>query len=116
MTNRKKLRKMNAVDLAKNIKALSGFSIQAIVQWLRQEAGEETTNETTVDMVNHPPHYDGQIECIDAMIQQFGVKEVMIFCKINAFKYIWRTNMKNGNEDMQKAEWYVEKYNSLSGK
>ena len=43
------------------------------------------------DNVNHPKHYaSGGIECIDAMEAAFGKAEVASFCKLNAFKYIWR--------------------------
>lgn len=64
--------------------------------------------------VNHPSHYNqGNIECIDAMVAAFGKQEVATFCKINAFKYIWRMSHKNGQEDLNKALWYLNKYNEL---
>ena len=67
------------------------------------------------DMVNHPTHYiSGKIECIDAMLEAFGASEVESFCKLNAFKYIWRANHKGGLEDIKKAVWYLNKYISLS--
>lgn len=67
------------------------------------------------DAVNHPTHYtNGNIECIDAMLSAFGKEEVKIFCKLNCFKYIWRAENKNGSEDMQKASWYLNKFNELS--
>lgn len=67
------------------------------------------------DVVNHPPHYEGKIECIDAMIQQFGVESVMQFCKCNAFKYLYRCEKKHSSplEDIKKAEWYIKKYIEL---
>lgn len=67
------------------------------------------------DMVNHPTHYtSGKIECIDAMLEAFGASEVESFCKLNAFKYIWRAEHKGGMEDIKKAVWYLNKYISLS--
>jgi hypothetical protein len=27
----------------------------------------------------------------------------------NAFKYIWRADLKNGVEDLKKAKWYLER-------
>lgn len=30
-----------------------------------------------------------------------------------AFKYIWRCEKKNGNEDIRKAIWHLKKYLSL---
>lgn len=61
--------------------------------------------------VEHPQHYNnGNIECIDAMISAFGVQEVISFCKLNAFKYIWRAEHKNDYlEDLNKAKWYINK-------
>lgn len=67
------------------------------------------------EYVNHPSHYQGNgIECIDAMVAAFGVSEVATFCKLNAFKYIWRSNYKGKCvEDIQKATWYLNKFNEL---
>lgn len=60
------------------------------------------------DPVNHPDHYNqGGIECIDAMRSAFGEEQVRVFCKLNAFKYIWRADQKNGEQDLRKAIWYL---------
>lgn len=67
--------------------------------------------------VCHPKHYNqGSIECIDAMISAFTTDEVMAFCKLNAFKYIWRANNKGKEKDAEKAQWYINKYIELSRK
>ena len=71
----------------------------------------------TVDFVNHPSHYtQGGIECIDAMEAAFGAHELATYCKIAAFKYIWRCDHKNGLEDIKKAVWYLNKYIELMEK
>jgi len=63
------------------------------------------------DNVNHPIHYrSGQFECIDVMMEVFGVEYVMDFCICNAFKYLYRAKRKNGVEDIRKAAWYLNKY------
>ena len=61
------------------------------------------------DNVNHPMHYaSGGIECIDAMKAAYGEDEVASFCKLNAFKYIWRCGLKGKFiEDIDKAIWYL---------
>ena len=61
--------------------------------------------------VDHPKHYnEGNIECIDAMVEAFGKKAVQDFCIINAFKYVWRCRHKNNfDEDVEKAVWYLNK-------
>lgn len=69
-----------------------------------------------VDNVNHPKHYEGNIECIDAMIEALGIEAVKSFCKCNAFKYIWRSDKKNGLEDIKKAEWYIHTFINLEEK
>ncbi len=62
-------------------------------------------NEDKVDMVNSPPHYKQHpsgVECIQ-------ITEHMNFNLGNAVKYIWRASLKNGIEDLKKAEWYVKR-------
>ena len=57
------------------------------------------------DPVNHPKHYTAHpsgIECIQ-------ITEHMNFCLGNAIKYLWRTDNKNGVEDLKKAIWYIER-------
>lgn len=66
------------------------------------------------DNVNHPSHYEtGKFECIDVMLETQGLDAVKAFCICNAFKYIYRHNGKNGDEDIRKAKWYIDKYVSL---
>ena len=66
------------------------------------------------DNINHPAHYEtGQYECIKVMQEVFGTEAVKHFCQCNAFKYIWRMNRKNGDEDAEKADWYLNKYLEL---
>lgn len=67
------------------------------------------------DVVNHPSHYtQGGIECIQAMEAAFGVAQRAVYCKIAAFKYLWRCDPKNGSEDIKKAIWYLNKYLELT--
>lgn len=66
--------------------------------------------------INHPDRYaGGNFECIDVMIDVFGKESVQQFCILNAFKYIWRAEKKNGVEDIKKAVWYLNKYVELKG-
>ena len=53
----------------------------------------------------------GQIECIDAMEAAFSVEEVRSFCRINAFKYIWRstTHKDTCDVNIRKAIWFLER-------
>lgn len=66
------------------------------------------------DPVNHPAHYtQGGMECIDEMVLIFGKGAVMNFCLCNAWKYRYRANAKNGQEDLDKANWYINKFKEL---
>ena len=69
----------------------------------------------TVDNVSHPQHYADScsIECIEAMLVAFGAEATFDFCVCNAFKYLWRYKNKNGEEDINKANWYVNKAESI---
>ena len=57
------------------------------------------------DPVNHPVHYTNHasgIECIQ-------ITEHMSFLMGNAMKYLWRADLKNGVEDLQKAIFYINR-------
>jgi hypothetical protein len=59
--------------------------------------------------VNHPKHYTtGKYECIDEMRAVFGDEAVKAFCKCNVWKYRYRANQKGGDEDLNKADFYIE--------
>ena len=54
------------------------------------------------------------IDCLTAMRAAFGDEEVAIWCKLNAFKYNWRSSSKGENIDIGKAIWYLNKYLELN--
>ncbi len=63
------------------------------------------------DNVNHPDHYkQGGVECIDAItaatVNKTGIEAV---CVANVIKYLWRYELKNGEEDVKKAQWYLNR-------
>ena len=61
------------------------------------------------DMVNSPPHYNqAGIECIDS-IQAATDEGYEYYLQGNIIKYLWRYRYKNGVEDLEKAQWYLEK-------
>ena len=63
------------------------------------------------DPVTHPAHYcTGKYECIEVMTEVFGVEAVQAFCRLNAFKYLFRSDRKNGVEDIKKANWYLTRF------
>ena len=93
-----------------------GESMHVAFEGLTEEQMDNITRHFTGgvaadDPVSHPSHYtNGSIECIDAMEAAFGRREVIIFSKLNAFKYIWRAELKNNElQDLEKAGWYLNK-------
>lgn len=62
------------------------------------------------DKVNQPSHYANfSIECIDAMQAMLSRDEFIGYLRGNIFKYQWRYKLKNGVEDLKKAQWYQNK-------
>ena len=66
-----------------------------------------TTDEAAnTDPIN-PPHYQGAVECIEA-IEALGIGQA--YCQATAIKYLWRLGRKGpALEDAKKAQWYVNR-------
>ena len=61
------------------------------------------------DAVN-PAHYQkGGVECIEAIEASMTTEAFKGFLKGNCIKYLYRYEDKNGLEDLQKAQWYLER-------
>lgn len=128
-----------ALKLANKLESIAGAAVHNegkvtkdclmhIVDVLRsahlKEGNDSTVGNDSVvaenDMVNHPHHYQSynpelQIECIDAMRAAYGDEDVKSFCLCNAFKYLFRCYDKGRNEDIKKAQWYLDKFMELGG-
>lgn len=62
------------------------------------------------DKVNHPAHYNtGKIECIDYIEDKLSPEEFRGYIKGNVIKYLTRERHKNGDEDIRKAKWYLDR-------
>ena len=62
------------------------------------------------DPVNAPAHYtSGEIQCIDAIKASMSKLEYEGFLKGNLIKYTWRYRKKGGLQDLQKANWYLDR-------
>ena len=77
--------------------------------------GLELIEVEAAEAVDHPSHYQGKHECIDEMVALFGVEAVKHFCMCNVHKYRYRAANKNGQEDLDKADWYMSKLMELEG-
>jgi len=66
----------------------------------------KTVNDSPVEW---PAHYNqGDIQCIDAMVEAFGREAVESWARLTAFKYLWRHQYKgNVEQDIDKATWYL---------
>lgn len=65
---------------------------------------------TSEDVVNHPKHYNqGDVECIDAIRSALGAEGFKSYCRAACIKYLWRTELKNGVEDLKKCRWYLDR-------
>lgn len=62
-----------------------------------------------MDIVNNPPHYQGEVEAIDAIKSSMSYEEFKGYLAGNAHKYIFRYGRKNGVEDLRKAQWYINR-------
>lgn len=72
----------------------------------------EVENKENFDIINKAPHYNtGKYECIEVMREVFGDDKLKIWCILNAFKYLYRCYYKNGNQDLQKAAYYLNYIN-----
>lgn len=81
-----------------------------------ERAGKEAYGNVVVDMVNQPPHYThGDIECIDAIRAALGPEGFAAFCRGNIIKYNWRCDYKGGQQDLKKADWYLNKLLKVQG-
>lgn len=76
---------------------------------MKKEENKSSNSDAKCNNVFHPNHYNtGKYECIEVMREVFGDEAVKLFCAMNAFKYLWRYNKKNGEEDVAKACNYLK--------
>ena len=65
----------------------------------------------THDAVNHPDHYTSHpsgVECL-------AVTRLLPFDVGNGVKYVWRTDLKNGLDDLRKASFYLQDWMDQEG-
>ena len=87
------------------------FEIDFEIDDLFKDIGdiEELKEVKVSDLVNNPPHYNqAGIECIDAILAATNHNKEG-YLQGNILKYVWRYEYKGGLEDLQKAQWYLNK-------
>lgn len=76
-----------------------------------QGPGSAVEKALAFNPVTKPRHYNlGKVECIDAIEAAVeGLSGIEAHCTGTALKYLWRHDAKNGNEDLEKAKWYIDR-------
>jgi hypothetical protein len=71
--------------------------------------------EKKYDLVKKPKHYnrEGAMECFDEFVLIYGIEAAKHACLFNIHKYRYRAANKNGEEDLEKSDWYINKYKEL---
>lgn len=62
------------------------------------------------DVVNKPKHYNSHpsgLECWE-VIEHLPAEVA------NVIKYLWRSDLKNGQEDIEKAVWYLKRWDNMT--
>ena len=97
-----------------------GFESSCRRAFARAIVDEAKKNDGVVEeeAVNHPEHYQGDVECIEIMRAMFGDGAVSDFCRCNSFKYRFRAGNKKGSsyeQDIAKAVWYENYLMKING-
>lgn len=72
--------------------------------------GKSVERKPENDLINHPNHYTAYSrEVIDTMQGDMTPEEFTGYLKGNIIKYISRYQGKNGVQDLEKAQWYLNK-------
>ena len=75
-----------------------------------EQANAQSDNIEMSNLVNHPPHYkEGEIECIDYLEDSLGKEGFAFYVEGNIKKYVHRWRHKGGVQDLEKAQWYLER-------
>ena len=98
-------------DYKQNDELLSKYNIALAIIAQAIKRGYSLTKTTKHEnRVDHPKHYNasGKKECIVEMQEMYGKEATTYFCLLNAYKYLYRKDMKgNKEEDIDKAKWYL---------
>lgn len=100
-----------------NICKYDGCNVESYIIAERRKVDDlqSRTNDVNLqqafDTVQRPAHYNQSgIECIDAIAAavkgKSGIEASLVG---NVIKYLWRYELKNGVEDVRKAQWYLDR-------
>lgn len=70
-----------------------------------------------IELVNHPAHYQGNIECIDYLEDKLTYEQYVGFLRGTIMKYMDRMGRKGeAIVDVKKAQWYMARLIDLMEK
>lgn len=98
-------------DELRNLRALNE-KLEHLLQSARNEAEHLRRHaaQGDGDPVNRPPHYQGKVECIDAIEAALGPEGFAAYCRGSAIKYTYRAGKKgDAAQDINKAQWYLRR-------
>ena len=62
------------------------------------------------DPIHKPKHYNqGQVQAIHAIKSSMSASAFYGYLKGNVQKYLWRYELKEGLQDLAKAQWYLNR-------
>lgn len=76
---------------------------------------EVQTDDSAFNEVSKPKHYnrEGAMQCFDEFVLIYGIEAAKYACLFNIHKYRYRAADKNGQQDLSKSDWYMNKYKEL---
>ena len=74
---------------------------------MNRNCEEDSNDFNQEDLVWHPSHYAGQIECIDYIRDKLPPEGFTDYCIGNVLKYVSRWRKKDGIQDLKKAVVYL---------
>ena len=99
---------ISAEELEKQLKALLPQKL-ALEPLPKEDRAIKMPESSKPDNVNHPKHYlKGGLECIQVIKAQLTPEQYKGYLYGNVVKYMWRWQDKNGEEDLRKAEHYLQ--------
>lgn len=112
--SRLEIQKGSWVAVAERYECYKPFELIEYIEYLHARIASLEANKQLplyeVDMVNSPPHYQGKVECIDAIESALGPVGFVAYCRGNAMKYTFRAGRKGDySEDLAKAKWYLDR-------
>lgn len=97
-------------DLDWSVRGMGGIVEYEVMDDLQSRTNDANLQQA-FDTVQRPAHYNQSgIECIDAIAAavkgKSGIEAALVS---NVIKYLWRYELKNGVEDVRKAQWYLDR-------